>query len=46
MEEARWLLPFTFGVDMKAIDLAIDLAAYAGAMLIAVSLISEPHTAP
>ena len=41
MERSRWLLPFTFGVDMGAIDLVIDLADRAGATLIAVSLISD-----
>jgi hypothetical protein len=42
-DTSRWLLPFTHGVDMGAIDLVVDLAERAGATLIAVSLISEPR---
>lgn len=43
MERPRWLLPFTYGVDMEAVELVVDLARRAGATLIAVSLISEPR---
>ena len=42
MEALRWLLPFTFGVDMRAIDYAVSLAGSAGATLVPVSLISTP----
>ncbi len=42
MKTLRWLLPFTFGVDMRAIDSAISLAQSAGAMLVPVSLVSAP----
>lgn len=40
MEAPRWLLPFTCGVDMRAIDYAVSLAGSAGATLIPVSLVS------
>ncbi len=43
MERPRWLLPFTYGVDMGAIELVADLARRAGATLIAVSLIAAPR---
>jgi hypothetical protein len=43
MEAPRWLLPFTYGVDMRAIDHVVSLAESAGATLVAVSLISTPH---
>jgi hypothetical protein len=36
----RWLLPFTHGVDMRAIDYLVSLAENNGATLIPVSLIS------
>ena len=42
MEAPRWLLPFTFGVDMRAIDYAVSLAGSAGATLVPVSLVSTP----
>jgi len=42
MKTSRWLLPFTFGVDMRAIDYAVSLAGSAGATLVPVSLISAP----
>ena len=42
MGTSRWLLPFTYGVDTRAIDLAVDLAERAGAVLVPVSLISVP----
>ena len=42
MKEQRWLLPFTHGVDMRAIDYAVRLAESAGATLIPVSLICAP----
>ena len=38
----RWLLPFTHGVDMRAIGYLVSLAEHNGAMLIPVSLISVP----
>ena len=43
MEAPRWLLPFTHGVDMRAIDHVVSLAESAGATLVAVSLISTLH---
>ena len=42
MKTPRWLLPFTFGVDMAAIDSVISLAASAGVTLLPVSLVSSP----
>lgn len=42
MKTSRWLLPFTFGVDMRAIDYAVSLAGSAGATLVPVSLVSAP----
>jgi hypothetical protein len=42
MKEIRWLLPFTFGVNMRAIDLVLRMAAQCGATLIAASLIVVP----
>jgi nucleotide-binding universal stress UspA family protein len=38
----RWLLPFTHGVDMQAIDYLVSLAENNGATLIPVSLVSVP----
>jgi hypothetical protein len=46
MEGSRWLLPFTHGVDMQAIDAAVRLAEGASATLVAVSLISVPAKSP
>jgi len=43
MNTQRWLLPFTWGVDMHAIESAVHLAQSAGATLVAVSLVSAPH---
>lgn len=43
MNTQRWLLPFTWGVDMDAIESAVNLAQSAGATLVAVSLVSVPH---
>jgi hypothetical protein len=43
MSTHRWLLPFTHGVDMRAIDDVVFLAENAGAILVAVSLISVPQ---
>ena len=40
---SRWLLPFTHGVDMRAIDYLVSLAENNGATLIPVSLISVPN---
>jgi hypothetical protein len=42
MKTSRWLLPFTFGVDMCAIEYAVRLAESAGATLIPVSLVRAP----
>jgi hypothetical protein len=42
MNAPRWLLPFTHGVDMRAIECVVRLAESAGATLVAVSLISNP----
>ena len=39
---SRWLLPFTYGVDMRAIDYLVSLAENNGATLIPVSLVSVP----
>ena len=39
---SRWLLPFTFGVDMQAIDAALGLAQRGSATLVALSLIPVP----
>lgn len=41
MKTPRWLFPFTFGVDMAAIDSVVRLAQSAEAMLLPVSLISS-----
>jgi universal stress protein family protein len=38
----RWLLPFTHGVDMRAIDYLVSLAENNGATLIPVSLVYVP----
>ena len=43
MKTPRWLLPFTYGVDMGAIDAVVRIAEGSGATLVAVSLISVPH---
>src|ERR1051326_1463524 len=43
MKEQRWLLPFTHGVNMQAIDFAVSLAQNAGSRLLAVSLVSIPQ---
>src|SRR5689334_10446120 len=42
MKKPRWLLPFTHGVDMHAIDYVVRLAESAGTMLVPVSLVSSP----
>jgi hypothetical protein len=39
----RWLLPFTFGVDMQAFDAALGLAQRGSATLVALSLIAVPQ---
>jgi hypothetical protein len=41
--DLRWLLPFTHGVDMRAIDYLVSLAENNGATLIPVSLVSVPN---
>ena len=43
MNAPRWLLPFTHGVDMGAIDSVVRFAQSAGATLVPVSLIVVPH---
>jgi hypothetical protein len=43
MKEQRWLLPFTHGVNMQAIDYAVSLTRNARARLVAVSLVSVPQ---
>jgi len=43
MNAPRWLLPFTHGVDMRALDAVVSLAGSARATLVPVSLISVPH---
>ena len=43
MNAPRWLLPFTYGVDMRALDAVVSLAGSARATLVPVSLISVPH---
>ena len=43
MKEQRWLLPFTKGVNMQAIDYAVSLAQNARARLVAVSLVPVPQ---
>lgn len=40
---SRWLLPFTHGLDMRAINYLVSLAENNGATLIPVSLISVPN---
>ncbi len=42
MTTLRWLLPFTWGVDMAAIDSVVHLAQSGGISLVAVSLVSVP----
>jgi hypothetical protein len=42
MRTPRWLFPFTYGVDMRAIEYVIRLAESAGATLVPVSLVSAP----
>ncbi|MGH2493806.1 MAG: potassium-transporting ATPase subunit KdpA, partial [Ktedonobacteraceae bacterium] len=42
MKTSRWLLPFTYGVDIRAIDYAVRLAGSAGATVVPVSLVSTP----
>lgn len=39
MQKARWLLPFTFGMDMVAIDSAVRLTQSAGAILVSASFV-------
>jgi hypothetical protein len=43
MKRRRWLLPFTFGVDVRAIDLILRLAKDCEATLVAASLIVIPE---
>jgi hypothetical protein len=43
MNAPRWLLPFTHGVDMGAIDSVVRFAQSAGATLVPVTLIIVPH---
>ncbi len=43
MNTRRWLLPFTHGVDMQAIDSVVSLAESGGTTLVALSLVSVPE---
>src|SRR3989442_2223561 len=43
MEPRRWLLPFTYGVNMQAIDSAVRLAESGEVTLVAASLVSVPQ---
>ena len=43
MNTRRWLLPFTHGVDMQALDSVVSLVESAGTMLVALSLVSVPE---
>ena len=43
MNAPRWLLPFTHGVDMGAIDSVVRFAQSAGATLVPVTVIAVPH---
>ncbi len=43
MNTRRWLLPFTWGVDMQAIDSVIGLAESSEATLVALSLVTVPN---
>ena len=43
MNVPRWLLPFTHGVDMGAIDSVVRFAQSTGATLVPVTLIAVPH---
>jgi hypothetical protein len=43
MKRLRWLLPFTCGVDMHALDYVVQLAASGGAELVAVSIMTIPQ---
>lgn len=38
--ESRWLLPFTFGIDHRAIETVVRLAKASGAIVVPVALIS------
>jgi nucleotide-binding universal stress UspA family protein len=42
MNTRRWLLPFTWGVDMQALDSVLGLAESSEATLVAVSLVAVP----
>lgn len=42
MDARRWLLPFTYGIDLHAIATVMSLADAAGATLVAVALIGLP----
>jgi hypothetical protein len=46
MKAARWLVPFTFGVNMRAVDLVLHMAEQCGATLIVASLIVVPEVRP
>ncbi len=43
MKAPCWLLPFTYALDMRALDAVVGLAQSQGARLLAVSLIVVPH---
>jgi hypothetical protein len=42
MTTLRWLLPFTWGVDLAALDSVVHLAQSGGVSLVTVSLVSVP----
>lgn len=42
MSTRRWLLPFTYGIDLHAIGSVMNLAEAAGAMPVAVALLERP----
>jgi hypothetical protein len=42
MSTPRWLLPFTYGIDLHAIASVMSLAEAAGATLVTVALIGQP----
>ena len=42
MSTRRWLLPFTYGIDLHAIASVMSLAEAAGATLVTVALIGQP----
>ncbi len=43
MDTIRWLVPFTWGIDMQAIDAIVRMADESAATLVAISLVSRPE---